>query len=318
MNDTRSQTGKEPMNVDVRPENVITLREVLGEAQRGGYAVGSFSPRHTPMIRAVLGAGQKARSPLIVQISHKEALRYGISPDEFVRAFYEALVKEDVTVPTVLHLDHTKDVTFIEEAIAAGFTSVMIDASEKPLEENAAITREVVAYAHARGVSVEAELGEIGASDDVETDASREAFTDPEEAAFFARETGVDALAVSVGTVHGVYLTREPRIDFERLVRIRERTAVPLVLHGGSGVPPEMLERAISIPGGGVSKVNIATDLELSLLKALGREERMTDPECRALPSEELEKAALAVAGTVGEKIRGFLKSAGRADRAAT
>jgi fructose-bisphosphate aldolase class II len=301
--------------VDTTP--LITLKRALEAAEHGGYALGAFSPRTTPMIRPVLRAGRRARSPLIVQISSRELQRYGMTPATFAEALREALREERPGVPVVLHLDHTKDLATIAAAIEAGFTSVMIDASEKPLEENIAATREVVAYAHARGVSVEAELGMIGTTDFVETERDEELYTDPQEAERFVRETGVDALAVSVGTAHGVYLVRQPKVDFERLQAIRALTPVHLVLHGGSGVPAEMMAAAIRLPGGGVSKVNIATDLELALLGALGRDQHLTDAEVRALPSEDLERGAAAVEATVLEKMEHFLGSAGRADEAA-
>jgi len=282
-------------------------------AEGGGYALGAFSPRYTPMIRAVLRAGQQNRSPLIVQISSGELKRYGITPAEFAAEFYAALRDERIDVPLVLHLDHTKDLETIAAAIEAGFTSVMIDASEKPLAENIAATREVVEYAHARGVSVEAELGMIGTTDFVETDRDEELYTDPQEAERFVRETAVDALAVSVGTAHGVYMVRQPKVDYERLRAIRALTPVHLVLHGGSGVPAEMMGQAIRLPGGGVSKVNIATDLELALLAALGREERMTNAECQALAPDLLAQGRVAVERTVADKICNFLGSQGRA-----
>ncbi len=293
--------------------NVLPLKPALAAAERGGYALGAFSPRYTPMIEAVLRAGERARSPLIVQISQRELTRYGITPPEFAAEFYATLERERTTVPVVLHLDHTKDMAVIEAAIEAGFTSVMIDASERPLDENIAITRSVVQYAHARGVSVEAELGMIGTTDFVETERDEELYTNPDEAEQFVHETEVDALAVSVGTAHGVYKVRQPRVDYERLQAIRARCAVHLVLHGGSGVPADMVKRAIQLPSGGVSKVNIATDLELAVLAALGREERMSNAECRALPSQQLEQARAAVERTVIDKMTNFLGSAGRA-----
>ncbi|HWQ11346.1 MAG TPA: class II fructose-bisphosphate aldolase [Roseiflexaceae bacterium] len=298
------------------PSTLMPLKPALEAAERGGYALGAFSPRVTPMIPAVLRAGVRARSPLIVQISSGELRRYGLTPAAFAEAFFAAVHNERADVPLVLHLDHTKDLATIAAAIAAGFTSVMIDASEKPLMENIAITREVVAYAHARGVSVEAELGMIGTTDFVETEHDEELYTDPQEAERFVRETGVDALAVSVGTAHGVYMVRQPKVDYERLMAIRARTPVHLVLHGGSGVPAEMMAAAIRLPGGGVSKVNIATDLELALLGALGRQEHLTDAECRALSAEALARARAAVESTVLDKIEHFLGSAGRAGNA--
>ncbi|KKI90177.1 ketose-bisphosphate aldolase [Bacillus sp. SA1-12] len=294
-------------------KNVLTLKEALVNAEINGYAIGSFSPRYTPMIRPILRAGQKTQSPVIVQISEKELVRYGITPMEMAEEFYHAVEEENITVPVVLHLDHTKQLSIIEAAIEAGFTSIMIDASEKELDENIKISKVAVDIAHTRGVSVEAELGKIGTTDFVETDTDEELYTDPQEAWRFVTETGCDALAVSVGTAHGVYHVRKPKIDLDRIKAIRHLTPVHLVLHGGSGVPAEMMKEAIAIPNGGISKVNIATDLELSLLQALGREERMTNQECKALVQEQLMKGRNAVETTVIEKIEHFLGSTNKA-----
>lgn len=296
-----------------RPDNLYTLKEALSVAERGKYAIGSFSPRYTPMIRPVLAASQQNNSPAIVQISQKELERYHIEPAEFGEVFFRELRDLQITVPITLHLDHTKDIRVIEAAIAAGFTSVMIDASEHDLAENIRITREVASFAHEQGVSVEAELGKIGTTDFVETDTDEEMYTDPNEAEQFVRETKVDALAVSVGTAHGVYQVRQPKVDYERLQAIRARTDVHLVLHGGSGVPAEMVKSAIQLPGGGVSKVNIATDLEVALLAALGRVDRMTNAECKNLAEDQLVAGRNAVAEVVAEKMNVFLGSAGKA-----
>jgi ketose-bisphosphate aldolase len=290
-----------------------TLAQVLSAAERGGYAVGSFSPRTTVMILPILCAGQVARSPLIVQISQKELTRYQVTPARFAEEFFAQLEHEHITVPVVLHLDHTKEFAVIQDAIAAGFTSVMIDASEKPLEENIATSRQVVEYAHSHGVSVEAELGRIGTTDFVETESDEELYTKPEEAERFVRETGVDALAVSVGTAHGVYTVRQPKIELPRLRAIRSLTPVHLVLHGGSGVPAEMMQAAIQLEGGGVSKVNIATDLELAALGALGRDHYLTEAEMNSLSTEEIALARAAVQQTVTGKMINFLKSSGKA-----
>ncbi len=292
----------------------VTLAQALADAERQGYAIGSFAPRYTAMIRPILRAGERSRSPLIVQVSQREMDRYGIDAAGFAQAFFDGLAAERTSVPVVLHLDHTFDIPVIEAAIAAGFTSVMIDKSALPFEDNLRITREVVGIAHARGVSVEAELGKIGTTDFVETDEDEEHFTDPDEAGLFVERTGVDALAVAVGTAHGHYVTRRPRVDLDRLAAIRARTPVRLVLHGGSGVPPEMIQSAIRLPGGGISKVNIATDLEHAMLGALGRTERMTDRECSALPPDLMRRAQEAVEAVVVEKIERFLGSAGQAE----
>src|SRR5215211_6547504 len=178
-------------NMNDQPSPLRTLNEVLSSAERSAYAVGSFSPRTTAMIQPILCAGQAARSPLIVQISQKELTRYQVTPARFAEEFFAQLEGEHITVPVVLHLDHTKEFTVIKDAIAAGFTSVMIDASEKTLDENIASSREVVEYAHAHGVSVEAELGRIGTTDFVETDNDEELYTKPDEAERIVRETGV-------------------------------------------------------------------------------------------------------------------------------
>jgi fructose-bisphosphate aldolase class II len=290
--------------------NVWKLKDSLAAAERAGCAIGSFSPRYVPMILPVLLAGERTSSPMIVQISQRELERYGIVPQAFAQEFYFQMREQAISVPVALHLDHTKDFEVIEAAIEAGFTSVMIDASEFPIDENIAITKRVVEYAHARGVSVEAELGRIGTTDFIETEHDEELYTHPDEALRFVTETGVDALAVSVGTAHGVYNVRQPKVDNERLKAIRALTDVHLVLHGGSGVPGHMIREAVKH---GISKVNIATDLELALLKALGREERMTDAECRALPPDQLERGRAAVSTEVEDKIMNFLGSSGKA-----
>ncbi|MGI6148323.1 MAG: class II fructose-bisphosphate aldolase [Limnochordia bacterium] len=292
--------------------NVMPLNVLLRAAQEGVYAVGSFSPRCTPLIRPILRAAKKAGAPVVVQISQRELERYGVSLAAFAERFYTYLVEDDVEVPAVLHLDHTKDFHLIAAAIECGFTSVMIDASEFPLAENAARTSKVVAYAHPRGVSVEAELGRIGSTDSIETEHQRELLTDPEEAQWFAAATQVDALAVSVGTAHGAYMGRKPEIDYERIKQIRTLTPVPLVLHGGSGVPQEMIRAAVALPGGGISKVNFATDLELAFLAAVGRTERLTERECRELSPAVLDRGLRAVEIVVEEKIVHYLGSAGR------
>jgi len=291
----------------------IRLAPALKAAERGGYALGSFAPRYTSMIQPILRAGNKTRSPLIVQVSQRELERYAVSVRQFADAFFAALETEQPSVPVVLHLDHTFELSVIEQAIGAGFTSVMIDQSAKPLEENIAVSAEVIRLAHPRSVSVEAELGKIGTTDFVETDEDEEHFTDPEEAERFVSETGVDALAVAVGTAHGHYTTRQPRVDLARLRAIRRLTDVHLVLHGGSGVPASMIHDAIRLPGGGISKVNIATDLEHAMLTALGLSERLTDAACRALPADAMERAQNAVERTVVDKIETYLLSSGRA-----
>lgn len=300
------------MAVKLSRKNSFSLKTMLESAEKYQYAIGAFSARYTPMIAPILRACQKLKSPAIVQISNNEIIRYGISLEEFADDFYSIIDAEKITVPVVLHLDHTKDFKVIALAIEAGFNSVMIDASEKPLADNIQLSKEAAEYAHGHGVSIEAELGVISTSDGMETAKNTEVLTDPLEAQQFVNETKVDVLAVSCGTIHGVYKATQPNIDYDRLMAIRKLTKVHLALHGGSGVPNDMMRKAINLPGGGVSKVNIATDLELSLLERLGRKERMTNAECRALPPDLLSDGLDAVEQKVAEKIEYFLDSKGK------
>ena len=260
----------------------------------------------------MLDAAQAKNSPVIVQISANEFGWFGITPAQFAKRFYE--IKDRYSIPAVLHLDHTRDVAVIRDAIDAGFTSVMIDQSAQPFEENARITREVVELAHPRGVSVEAELGSIGGADKLETGEDKTLYTDPEQARLFVEQTGVDALAVSIGSAHGVYPVKNPTLDFDRLRAIRELVCVPLVLHGGSGLPEETVKRAISLDGkGGVTKINIATDLELCFRKVLGEPERLTNAQIDAISPERLAPAGKAVQALVEDRIENYVMSAGRA-----
>lgn len=288
---------------------LVPITEMLQRAQEGGYGVGSFSARNTYLIDYILKAGQARRSPVIVQISANEFGWFDVTAKEFADRFYE--VHKHYEGQAVLHLDHTKDIAIIKEAIDAGFMSVMIDASQKCFEENAAITKEVVEYAHARGVAVEAELGRIGATDKIETDNDESLYTDPREAREFVERTGVDTLAVSIGTAHGVYPVKDPKIDLERLARIREQIGIPLVLHGGSGLPRETVWDAITVAGGGVSKINIATDLEQAFLGSL-KCERKTNKEIWQMDLAALAKAGDAVQAVVEQKITDFVRSADR------
>lgn len=283
----------------------IPLAKMLPLAQKGGYGVPAFSARYRACIRPVVEAAQELRSPLIVEVSQRELNWFGLTP----RDFRDELERLAPSVPFGLHLDHTFEFDLIVRAIEAGFTSVMIDASAKPFEENVSTTREVVEYAHRSGVSVEAELGKLTTTDKLESENDEEMYTDPDEALDFVRRTGCDALAVSIGTAHGVYMVKNPKIDFERLAQIRKLLPdTPLVLHGGSGLPPETVHEALRT--GGISKMNIATDLEEALLKALGKE-RMTSAELDALADKGTGLAA--VKAVARDKIENFVLSAGKA-----
>jgi ketose-bisphosphate aldolase len=314
--------SEEKMNQ--RPKNIYMLKQLLYTAQRGGFAVGAFSPRYTPVIRAVLQAAETTHSPVIVQITEIELKWYQLTLEEFAFEFWRQFNEMQPTVPVGLHLDHASDTALIQEAISRGFTSVMVDGSALPLDQNIAITRKVVDLAHQRGISVEAELGHISPGDFVESDqgsrsaSDKDLYTDPQEAAYFVDQTGVDALAVSVGTAHGIYQMRTPRINLERLKAIRIATPIPLVLHGISNIPPEMIQSAIRLPGGGVSKVNIGADLEATLYKALGMKTRTTNAVMNSMQNDEtmkdmLDRSVNLVQKVVEDKITNSLMSADHA-----
>jgi ketose-bisphosphate aldolase len=288
--------------------SIHNAKVLLQKAQTEHYAVGSFSPRNTVLIQAVLDAAEESRSPVLVQISANEFKWFDVDPKHFADAFYA--IAESYTVPICLHLDHTQDLETIKKAIEAGFTSVMIDASRLPFEENIALTKEVVDYAHRFDVSVEAELGQIGGTDKLETGHDSELYTKPEEAKTFIERTGVDMLAVSVGTAHGVYKVKNPAIQFDILSEIRSLTSTPLVLHGGSGLPADTMHRAIRE---GICKINIATDLELAFHQAIGWTERKSNAAVEALADEDRAKAIQAVKEVVKDRMENYVLSAGRA-----
>lgn len=292
---------------------IENLTNLLARAAAEGYAVGSFSARYTKLIRPIIQAAINTNSPAIVQLSEKEVIRHKVSVKEFADEFFACVKELNPKVPLALHLDHTKTLSVIEQAIEAGFTSVMIDASELEFEENIAMTQKVVELAHKHNVSVEAELGKIGTTDFVETDTDEELYTKPNEAEEFCRRTNVDCLAVSVGTAHGVYTVKQPKVDFEILAEINRLTKTPLVLHGGSGVPSEMIVQAAKMSQGGVSKVNIATDLELQMLAVVGKTGHMTEEELNSYPEEIIRKSQEAVRELVEDKITNYLISRNRA-----
>jgi fructose-bisphosphate aldolase class II len=293
---------------------IENLTEVLRKGHEGRYAVGSFSPRYTKLILPIVEAAIETKSPVIIQISEKEIYRHKVDVSEFAQEFFRVINELEPTIPIALHLDHTKDFEIIKQAISAKFTSVMIDASEYEFDKNVELTKQTVAYSHPFGVTVEAELGKIGTTDFVETEQDEELFTVPKEAKNFVELTKVDALAVSVGTAHGVYTVRQPRIDYDRLLSINQLTKTPLVLHGGSGVPSDMVIKAVQMPSGGVSKVNIATDVEQAMLKVIGKETHITEEELNSYPQEILKKAREAVKELVKDKINHYLLSAGKAE----
>lgn len=237
---------------------------MLKRAQTEGYAVGLFDAHNLEGILAILEAATEQRSPVI------------IAPFFVPRRAAVALIRElaaDIPVPVAIELDHGRDFGAVMECIRAGFTDVMLDASTKPYEENVALTRQAAEAAHAAGLGIEAEIGHVGRGEDyADVDARKATLTRPEYAVRFVADTGVDILAVAIGSAHGVY-KGEPELDFERLCQIRATLDAPLVLHGGSGISDEDFRTAIA---GGISKVNIYTDMALAAVGAM--QEGLADP----------------------------------------
>ncbi len=235
----------------------VTVKELMVDAEANGYAVGAFNLNNMEIMQAVIQAGEEERSPVILQASQGGIKYAGLS---YIVAMARAAA-EKATIPIALNLDHG---TSFEQAVAcicAGFSSVMIDGSSHSLESNIELTRRVVEIAHIAGASVEGELGRIGGTeDDISVSEKDALMTDPDEAATFVEETGVDLLAVAIGTAHGVYQGK-PELDFERLKVIKEKLNIPVVLHGASGVSDEDIKKAILL---GIRKINIDIELRLA------------------------------------------------------
>ena len=257
-------------------DNMLENTKVMLEtAKKEGYAVPHFNINNLEWTRFILEECKKEKSPVILGVS-EGAKKYMVG-FHTVTEMVKAMIKElNITVPVALHLDHGSSILACKEAIDAGFTSVMIDASKFSLEENIAMTKEVVQYAHERNVTVEAEIGHVGGEED--GIASELAYAKVEDAVLLANSTGIDTLAPALGSVHGIY-KGEPKLDFDRMLKIKELTNLPLVLHGGSGIPDELIEKGVNC---GICKLNINTDLQIVWAKAvrtyLNENETVYDP----------------------------------------
>ncbi len=244
---------------------LVNMKEMLKKAQREGYAVANFDILNGEMLRGVINAAEEKKAPVI--LAYAEVFE-PISPMEEFAPMLRAAA-ERATVPVAVHLDHARTIRYIEKAVEHGFTSVMLDASDQPFAENIAMTRKVVELCAPHRISVESELGHVGGLEGYAyggaEDAPEDGYTVVAEAAEFVRETGIDALAVAIGTVHGVYKS-EPKLSMERLTELRQAIEVPLVMHGGSGLADDDFRRAIKK---GITKTNIFTDLTLRAIEAM-------------------------------------------------
>lgn len=242
--------------------SILSTRQMLLNAQRDGYAVPAFNIHNLETLQVVVDTAVEMRSPVIIA-GTPSTIEYAGA--EYINAMAEVAAHK-YDIPIAIHLDHFEDVEAIKRNIDIGFKSCMIDASKLEFEKNISKVKEVVDYAHKFDATVEAELGKLGGQeDDLIVDEKDAMYTNPNDAAEFVKRTGIDSLAVAIGTAHGLY-KGEPKLDFERLKEIRSKVEVPLVLHGASDVPDELVMKAISL---GICKVNVATDLKIPFSGAL-------------------------------------------------
>lgn len=244
--------------------SIVSTKEMLLAAKKGGYAVPAFNIHNLETIQVVAEAAAELSSPLIIATTPSTVQYAGA---DYLLAIVEVASRR-YEVPIAIHLDHAEEVEMIKQLLDLGYKSVMIDASHLPFEENIRTVREVVEYAHKYGVSVEAELGRLGGQeDDLTVDEADSFYTDPDKAVEFVERTGIDSLAVAIGTAHGLYKS-EPKLDFTRLKEIHQKVDLPLVLHGASGIPDQDVKRTIAL---GIAKVNIATELKIPFAEAVRR-----------------------------------------------
>lgn len=285
---------------------LVSMKDMLIQAVEGKYAVGQFNINNLEFTQAILQAAQEEKSPVILGVS-EGAARY-MGGFKTVMNIINGLMEDyKITVPVAVHLDHGSSFEKCVEAIHAGFTSVMIDGSHFPLEENIALTKRVVDVAHALGVSVEAELGRIGGQeDDLVVDDAEAAYAIPAECDQLVRETGVDCFAPALGSVHGPY-KGEPNLGFDRMEEVQKLTGVPLVLHGGTGIPTKDIQRAISL---GTAKINVNTESQMTsaatVRKVLQENPNLYDPRKYLGPARE----------TIKDTVKGKMREFGSSNQA--
>jgi len=306
---------------------LITSKDMFAKALKSDYAVGAFNVNNMEIIQGIADAAKEENAPLILQVS-AGARKYA-RPAYLVKLVEAAM--EDTGLDIVLHLDHGEDFDICKKCVDDGFTSIMIDGSKHSFEENIALTKQVVEYAHAHGVVVEAELGKLaGIEDDIKVDEKSATFTDPEEAAEFVARTGVDSLAIAIGTSHGAYKFKgTPYLDYERLQKIHSLIPnTPLVLHGAStvlpdfvakcneyggnipgaqGVPEDMLRKATQF---GICKINIDTDLRLAMTAEIRK--YLVDNPAEFDPRKYLAPARDAIKAMVQHKIKNVLNASNK------
>ena len=309
--------------------SLVTTKEMFEKAMKEGYAIGAFNVNNMEIVQGIVDAAGEQNSPVILQAS-SSAIKY--ARINYLMKMVSAAVEEHPNIPLAIHLDHGPDFETCKMCVDNGFTSVMFDGSKYDFEENVRLTKEVVDYAHAHGVVVEAELGKLaGIEDDVNVAEADAMYTDPAQAEEFVKRTGVDSLAIAIGTSHGAYKFKgEARLRFDILKQVKERIPnTPIVLHGASTVIPELVNMCNkyggNIPGAkgvpdeilheasisGVSKINVDTDLRLAMTagirKVFVEDPSAFDPRKYLTPARELVKQ------TVAHKMRDVFGSANKA-----
>ncbi|MCQ6281776.1 class II fructose-bisphosphate aldolase [Bacillus sp. EB600] len=277
---------------------LVSMTEMLKKAKAEHYAVGQFNLNNLEFTQAILLAAEEEKSPVILGVS-EGAGRY-MGGFKTVVKMVEGLMEDyKITVPVAIHLDHGSSFDKCKEAVDAGFTSVMIDASHHPFEENIEVTAKVVDYAHAKGVSVEAELGTVGGQED-DVIGEGVIYADPKECEELVKRTGIDCLAPALGSVHGPY-KGEPKLGFKEMEEIGEIIGLPLVLHGGTGIPTKDIQKSVSL---GTAKINVNTENQIASAKRV-REVLAANPDMYD-PRKYLGPLRDAVKETVVGKIREF------------
>lgn len=282
----------------------LSMAEILQPCVNQNWAIGAYDTCNLEITQAIVDASAMDQAPAIIMIypNHNPQAEWGT-----LLKLIEAEV-ERANIPAALVLDHAKTLEQVEYALELGFSGVMIDASLAPLEQNIAITRKAVELAHARGASVEAELGHVGVGLEVSEDEQTAHLTRVDEAERFVKETGVDALAISIGTLHGLY-RGTPHLDFERIAQLRAACPIPLVLHGGSANPDPDLRRAIEL---GIDKINIWTDIRIPFLETV--KDKLDGP-IKKIEVHEAFGAARAVATEIIRQKNKLLGSVGKASQ---
>ncbi|WCK56430.1 class II fructose-1,6-bisphosphate aldolase [Aneurinibacillus sp. Ricciae_BoGa-3] len=280
--------------------SLISMKDMLLKAKEGNYAVGQYNINNLESAQAFLQAAEEERAPVILAASDRLVDHLG--GFKTIAAIVKGLLEEmSITVPVVLHLDHGMSFERCKKAIDAGFTSVMFDGSHYPIVKNIAMTKQVVDYAHPRQVSVEAEVGTVGGMEDGLVGGIK--YADPNECLRIVKEAEIDALAAALGSVHGPY-QGEPKLGFDEMKRISELTDVPLVLHGGSGIPDYQIQKAIEF---GHAKINVNTECiqawAQAIREVLATDEKVYEPRAIITPGKE------AIVATVKSKMREFKTS---------